>query len=278
MSAGQASPPAGQTCEVCNDTGWVAVSDEPGAPVRRCSCYARQDAQRRLDAALIPPRYDGVSLDNFNLYSGIDASLDKAKLCAEHFVEQYPDVTAGLLFEGPQGVGKTHIAVAVLRQLLSRHLVTGLFVDYRDLLREIQDSYNPVSETSELEILRPVLRADILLLDELGTRRPTDWVRDTVTQILNDRYRHRRITLITTNYCDNDSDPAVATLSERIGPYARSRLYEMCQVISMRGEDFRQLTGSGTVLGAKERPFIAAGDQRAAVAEVDASRTRKATS
>ena len=250
-------------CPECDGTGWTTVSDDPGSAVRRCSCYAHQDAERRLDTTLIPPRYRGVELTNFYLYSGIDGSLGEAKLIAEKFVAAFPDVEAGLLFEGSSGVGKTHLAVAVLRELVTSHGVTGRFVDYRDLLRSIQDSYNPVSESSELEILRPVLDADVLLLDELGTRRPTDWVRDTVTQILNDRYKRERVTLITTNYGDDDADASVPTLAERIGPYARSRLYEMCRKVTMRGQDFREITGSGNVRGATKRPTASRGANRA---------------
>jgi DNA replication protein DnaC len=254
VSSREAAPDTPQGCELCGGTGWRPVSDEPGAAVRRCDCHADRDARRRLEEAGIPPRYRDVEIDNFHLYNGIDGSLQEAKLIAEKFVARFPDVEAGLLFEGHPGVGKTHLAVAILRQLVTRHGITGRFVDYRDLLRSIQDSYNPVSETSELQILRPLLRADVLLLDELGTRRPTAWVRDTVTQILNDRYRTRRVTLITTNYGDDEEDATTPTLAERIGPYARSRLYEMCRKVSMRGKDFRQITGSGSVHNAVERP------------------------
>jgi len=253
-----APPPS---CDACNDTGWLAVSDEPGAAVRRCDCYARLNVQQRLDEALIPPRYSGVELGNFSLYNGINGSLTEAKLISEKFVDAFPGVDSGLLFDGPAGVGKTHLAVAILNELIANHGVTGRFVDYRDLLRSIQDSYNPVSETSELQILRPVLRADVLLLDELGTRRPTAWVRDTVTQILNDRYQHKRITLITTNYGDDDTDAAVPTLAERIGPYARSRLYEMCRPVTMKGQDFRQIAGSGSVRNVSRRPIVSQPDR-----------------
>jgi DNA replication protein DnaC len=235
------------TCEQCEGTGWKSVSGEPGAAVTRCDCFRLDDVQRRMDGADIPPRYQAVDLNNFNLYGGINSALKEAKLIAEKFVDAFPAVDAGLLFEGTAGLGKTHIAVAILRQLISEHGIRGRFVDYRDLLRSIQNSYNPVAETSELEILRPVLKADVLLLDELGTRRPTAWVRDTVTQILNDRYQNKRITLITTNFGDDDSDPSVSTLTERIGPYARSRLFEMCRNVPMHGEDFRRITGSGSV-------------------------------
>jgi len=265
VSDGGAVPRDAQgICELCGDTGWVTVSEEPGAAVRRCDCYRRDDSQRRLDDAGIPPRYREVDLNKFWLYRDIDKTLPEAKLIAEKFVEAFPDVETGLLFAGDPGVGKTHLAVAVLRQLMTRHRITGRFVDYRDLLRSIQDSYNPVSETSELEILRPVLQADVLLLDELGARKPTEWVRDTVTQILNDRYRQRRVTLITTNFGDDDSDADKATLADRIGPYARSRLYEMCRLVPMRGQDFRSIAGRGSVHGAKERPFIS--DPRAGTA------------
>lgn len=265
MSTAEAPPAARQaeTCELCGGTGWRPMSGEPGAAVRRCECYARQQADRLLDAAQIPPRYRDVEIGNFHLYKGIDGSLEEAKLIAEKFVAKFPEVDAGLLFEGEAGVGKTHLAVAILRELVTRHGVTGLFVDYRDLLRSIQDSYNPVSETSELQILRPVLQADVVLLDELGTRRPTAWVRDTVTQVLNDRYRNRRITLITTNYGDDEDDASAPTLAERIGPYARSRLFEMCRKVSMRGKDFRAITGSGSVSGVSERAV--ARDDRARV-------------
>lgn len=274
MSTQRGEPAAEPSCEVCGDTGWVAISDEPGAPVRRCDCYTRRQAQRRVDAALIPPRYRHASLGNFD---PLNPSLDAAKVIAKDFVASYPDVETGLLFEGPAGVGKTHLAMAILRELITHRGVNGRFVDYRDLLREIQDSYNPVVETSELEILRPVLSADVLLIDELGTRRPTDWVRDTVTQIVNDRYRHQRITLITTNYCDEDSDPSVPTLAERIGPYARSRLYEMCRVVSMRGADFRKITGKGTVHSAKDRPFLSTKDKPTDRPESEGRRAHKTT-
>jgi len=250
VSAPESPPTTTPECELCAGTGWTTVSDEPGAPVRRCDCYAQADAERRLDQALIPPRYRHATLGNFFT---LNNSLDEAKMTAERFVASFPEVETGLLLEGPAGVGKTHLAVAILRDLVSNHDATGRFVDYRDLLRSIQDSYNPVSETSELEILRPVLSADVLLLDELGTRRPTAWVRDTVTHVLNDRYQRQKLTLITTNYSDQGAD---ATLEDRIGPYARSRLYEMCRNVPLRGEDFRKTAGRGSVGGAADRAVL----------------------
>jgi DNA replication protein DnaC len=106
-----------------------------------------------------------------------------------------------------------------------------------------------VRET-ELEILRPVFDAEVLVLDELGAAKPTDWVWDTVAHILNTRYNDRRTTIITTNYPNQGPLGTVGgdvagrlreeTLGDRIGERMRSRLQEMCVVVEMQGEDFRQ--------------------------------------
>lgn len=225
------------SCEACGGTGWA--ENENGA-VARCSCWVEGRSSRRLEAAGIPPRYQHCTLDNFNPgYLGADPSLEAAHLQCEKFIGAFPRIRHGLLFTGPVGVGKTHLAVAVLRAVVQKSGVRAVFADYRDLLRQIQDSYNPVSETSELQILRPLQDADVLLLDELGARRPTAWVRDTVTHLLNDRYNREKITLITTNYADT-TDDGRAGLEERIGDRLRSRLYEMCKPVALSGKDFRR--------------------------------------
>ena len=146
----------------------------------------------------------------------------------------------GLLLVGPVGVGKTHLAVAILRELIQRYQVAGLFYQFGALLRRIQDSYNPISQTSELAVLQPVFDAEILVLDELGASKPTDWVRDTMMQIINTRYNEKRVTIFTTNYRDVAENEKAETLEDRIGTRVRSRLYEMCKTIQIDGEDYRR--------------------------------------
>src|SRR5262249_38354448 len=144
----------------------------------------------------------------------------------------------GLLFLGPCGVGKTHLAAAIIREL-SLKGVPCLFYDFRDLLKEIQDSYNPISQMTELKVLQPVYDAEVLVLDELGASKPTDWVRDTMTQIINTRYNDKRLTVITSNYPDEPQQPNEETLTDRVGVRLRSRLYEMCKVVMIKGNDYR---------------------------------------
>ncbi len=233
-------------CERCDGTGWTPTSEEAGAELTRCECFLEARRGRLLQHARIPERYRHCSLSNFEVdFPGADAALKLCREKCEAFVKGFVHSQHGLLVQGPVGVGKTHLAVAVVRALVETHRIKTRFVDYRDLLRDIQDSYNPVSETSELQVLRPLLGAEVLLLDELGARRPTDWVRDTVTHILNDRYNRRKITLITTNYSDHPGPDGIS-LEERIGDRLRSRLYEMCSPVLMHGKDFRrEVKGAG---------------------------------
>jgi DNA replication protein DnaC len=155
----------------------------------------------------------------------------------------FPNTDEGLLLSGPVGVGKTHLAVSILKGLAERGF-TCLFYEFGSLLKEIQDSYNPNTKTSELSILRPVLEADVLVLDELGASKPTDWVRDTMAHIINTRYNDRRLTIFTTNYPDERVNDREETLEDRIGTRLRSRLYEMCQAVRIKGDDYRRFSAN----------------------------------
>jgi len=136
-----------------------------------------------------------------------------------------------------------------------------LFYESGSLLKAIQDSYNPVSQTSEMRVLAPVFQAEVLVLDELGATVPTNWVRDTLYQIINTRYNNRKLTIFTTNYLDEakpvaDSEATdtkrrtrtfaadrvqeLTTLEDRIGTPLRSRLYEMCKKVLIQGDDYRK--------------------------------------
>ena len=140
---------------------------------------------------------------------------------------------------GTVGVGKTHLSAAILRSLVEKG-TPCLFYEFGKLLKEVQSSYNTVSQTSELKVLAPVLEAEVLVLDELGAVKPTDWVRDTMMQIIGTRYNNRKLTIFTTNYTDARRHPAEETLEERIGVRLRSRLYEMCKTVMIEGEDYRR--------------------------------------
>jgi DNA replication protein DnaC len=118
--------------------------------------------------------------------------------------------------------------------------VSCLFYEFGALLKEIQESYNPLSQTSELKILAPIFEAEVLVLDELGASKTTNWVRDTMMQVIGTRYNERKLTIFTTNYFDERSVERDETLEDRIGTRLRSRLYEMCKTVVIGGEDYRR--------------------------------------
>lgn len=244
-------------CPICDGVGLVRVVDEAGRWVSHpCECQQIERERKRLAAARIPAGYWDCTIDGYDTaFPGADPSQAWALKAARSFVDAYPVDTAGkgLLFVGSLGVGKTHLAVGVLRRLIQERGARGMFCDYGALIKQIQKSFDRSTGTTESEIIEPVLKTEILVLDDLGAQKPTEWVWDNIALILNTRYNNRLSTIITTNYADlppgagftpdpEGRTPAKneETLGDRIGERMRSRLAEMCIRVDMSGKDFRQ--------------------------------------
>ncbi|MGB9435047.1 MAG: ATP-binding protein, partial [Candidatus Acidiferrum sp.] len=153
---------AREDCPLCKGTGWKLVARKEGTPGEMavaCECGMEERAEKVMERARIPKRYEHCDFESYvpDLADGKiwtvqhEQSLKQAKLLAQGFVRDYPVTEKGLLFMGPSGVGKTHLAVAALKELIRRGHA-GLFCDYRELLKEIQASYNPASESTEMGV------------------------------------------------------------------------------------------------------------------------------
>jgi DNA replication protein DnaC len=231
-------------CPLCDDTGWRpvdALSPTPGADgvrrVVRCECWRETSGRKRLSDANIPKRYQHCTIANFAAYN---ESLERAAAEAGRLAAAFPAVPRGLFLEGQPGVGKTHLAVAVLKQVVQTAGARGLFYDTRDLLRVIRSTYDPSIRTTELEVLRPVMTAELLVLDDLGAEKTSEWVEETMNLIVNTRYNERRVTIFTSNYEDIPDDTDPNSLLFRIGHRMRSRLHEMCEFVVLDAADYRE--------------------------------------
>jgi len=233
-------------CPECRGTGWV-ISQKKGKEVAaRCKCFSSQRVRFLSEQANIPKRYKDCTFANFDIHN--DSHRHALKL-AKRFVSNWPVQDIGLLFQGPCGVGKTHLAVAVIQELIREKNVSGYFCDFRELIRSIQNSYS--SETGNAtDLLAPVFRSDVLVLDELGAKRTSAWVEETVFYIINHRYNNEKLTLFTSNYIDSQEEEEDTrdsfykksddSLVDRIGVRLRSRIYEMCKIVNIEGDDIRK--------------------------------------
>jgi DNA replication protein DnaC len=242
------------TCPICDGIGLIRVKSDSGLWVSRpCECQDSEREKGRLLAARIPKGYWDCTLDAYDTeFPGADPSQRWALKTSRTFVERYPADTngKGLLFIGSLGTGKTHLAVGVLRRLIQERGARGIFCDYGALIKQVQQSFDPRSGTSEAGVLDPILTTEILVLDDLGAQKPSDWIWDNIALILNTRYNNQLTTIITTNYADlpaaavslSDLEKSAReqTLGDRIGERMRSRLAEMCVPVKMSGKDFRQ--------------------------------------
>jgi len=255
----------GPPCPLCGGRGWVVSRDGGGGTARECDCRRRERAPRLVAAAGIPEGYRAKKLSNFKTSGepGVSAAMQRALALSTAYVESFLHTdgsfaTHGLLYSGPAGCGKTHLAAGVLAELIARYQVRGRFVNLTFLVQELQGTFDGGSSTSREGLLRPILLAQVVVLDELGAQKPSQWVMDLLYYLIDTRYSERRATIFTTSCSleeplfgpprqqenlDRGADQPGRriALAQRIDASLVSRLYEMTERIPMDAvPDFRR--------------------------------------
>lgn len=230
-------------CPVCQGLGLVKT--EKGS--RPCECQTRRREDIRLRRVGIPPAFELASFESFWPENHARLALLKAR----KFAQEFPgERGAGLMFWGSVGTGKTHLAVAIARELVETKGIEARFLTVPELLDRLKASYAGESEReTQARIFGDILSADLVVIDELGAVRLTDWVFDTVELLIGRLYNESRSMIVTTNYQNlppgatsgNEYYRATRpeTLGDRIGARMFSRLQQRCIVIEMNGPDWR---------------------------------------
>jgi DNA replication protein DnaC len=178
-------------------------------------------------------RMKGYSLGNFSI--AVSNAAGRARARVEEYLkgwEENREAGRGLYFCGGVGTGKTHLAVAVMNELMTRKRVPSLFVTVPEFLDNLRGAYNDPGRDID-EWMDAVKNADFLVLDDLGSERPTEWVQERIFVIVNHRYREALPTVFTSNVGPKD-------LSAQLGERTASRIISMCDWISLEGEDYRE--------------------------------------
>jgi len=221
-------------CQICRGTGWVIEERDGRRVAKRCRCQFERLSKIYLESSGIPARYKKCRFKNFNPETPYQ--LKALRVCVDFF-SKFPFVNRGVLLYGPPGTGKTHLAVATLRNVIEHKGLKGLFCDFRGLLIDLKSSYE--NRTSSSEILDSVRKVPLLVLDDVGAERNTDWAKDILSEIINYRYTRSLPTIVTTNL--RFDDLTGETFVEKFDQRTESRLYDMCQIVKVEGHDRRKV-------------------------------------
>lgn len=248
-------PDCNALCRLCDGTGYIFERDDVGREhAKRCQCQELEYRIMLYNNAQIPSQFYDATFENFDVTG--NTSLKSALETARFSFKSYQSGNwQGLLFMGGVGVGKTRLVSTMLREYTLKFGIPSLFREFSSLLSEIKSGYD--QGLSEMSVLEAINNIEILVVDELGKGRKSEWEINILDTIISNRYNMRKTTIFTTNYTETkatslsetvmqkDGRGGVSetekreTLEQRVSSRIYSRLKGMCDFILMTGPDYR---------------------------------------
>ena len=228
-------------CPDCSDSGFLVVEGEKGQAARPCDCRLLDRKIRLYNEAGIPARFANCCIEDIGDRSKYD--LLKHRAACE-------PGDPGFLLWGEPGVGKTHLVCGLVGYLTLERAFSCRFIDTMRLIRDLKHGLSEGKWDSE--VIAPLLDVDVLVIDELGKGRCSDFELAVLDQLISSRYNAGRTIHCTSNYRPEAEGapspgpgieggfPVLNTLRERVGERIYSRLSEMCHIREVKGEDYRK--------------------------------------
>lgn len=239
-----------EICGACNGTGWVTIKQGEREYVQKCDCIKTDILLTKTGKANIPPKFLERKLEWAFQPDSANPSQAAAKKAARKFIDDYPAVKKGLLFQGEAGRGKTTLLCAIGYELIEKKNVSAYYIDQNSFVREMRSGEHMITKDFSIinRLIDRLADVELLLFDELGTTvldKLTPWIYENIYYIFNTRYNNNRITVCASNYFDvkdasKSAEVKQYTLEERVGNLIRSRLYEMTDIVQIGGSDFRE--------------------------------------
>ncbi|MDH4121314.1 MAG: ATP-binding protein [Deltaproteobacteria bacterium] len=245
-----------KVCEECHGSRFLFTRNARGQEeARPCGCETRRLRVRLYNQAGVPARFVNAQLTESQRDPGNFHAFNTFNLMAKNFTRGQK----GILLMGRAGVGKTHLMAAFIREIIFHHGVGVIFQDFSGLLKQLRSTY--ARGEPEEALIDPLNQVDVLMVDELGKGRNSEWELTVLDMLISHRYNARKTTLFTTNYTDR-ADTTLServrgkdrieeekvirdTLTDRVGTRIHSRLKEMCDFVMLEGVDRREREAVG---------------------------------
>ena len=226
-------------CPICRGTEWITEVVDGVEVAFPCKCREENRMRRRIRFAEIPEAFKDMTLATFrtSVYKAPESRKTINVACAmiKEYIGAFDEAKStgmGLyLYSRTKGSGKTRMAASLANEIMQKHDTGVKFATSMNILAEIRRTYDNDSEYTESQLLDALVMAEVLVVDDFGTEKATQWVRDKFYQIVNSRYVERKITIFTSNEPIQGLD-----YDERI----TNRIKERCYQIDFPEESVRE--------------------------------------